>query len=95
MRSKAGVLSELGYRLRIDLTDTQESILLHATGPAAQIELTDQNAEAATVLRLTVADMEKLITGRLSPMVAFSTGRLRIEGSKGVALKLASLFDND
>jgi putative sterol carrier protein len=40
-------------------------------------------------------DLIRLIAGRLSPMLAFSTGRLRVEGSKGVALKLASLLDED
>jgi putative sterol carrier protein len=27
-------------------------------------------------------------------MLAFSTGKLRVEGSRGVALKLASLLDD-
>ena len=49
--------------------------------------------EADTVLRLSATDLEKLMRGKLSPMLAFSTGRLKVEGSKGVAMKLGSLLD--
>lgn len=96
MRARAGALRRLGYRVRFDLTDTGESILLDGTGAAgAEIAAADEAAEADTVLRLSAGDLAKLIEGRLSPMLAFSTGRLRVEGSKGVALKLASLLDED
>ena len=95
MRTKGAALGKLGYRLRFDLTDTAESILLDGTVTPAQIEPSDESAEASTVLRLTSGDLAKLMAGRLSPMLAFSTGKLRVEGSKGVALKLASLLDED
>lgn len=95
MRDKAGVLRRLGYRVRFDLTDTGESVLLDATGPEPDIARVGESAEADTVLRLTAENLGKLVAGRLSPMLAFSTGRLRVEGSKGVALKLASLLDEE
>lgn len=95
MRDKADALRRLGYRLRFDLTDTGESVLLDATGATPQIALVDDAEEADTVLRLTSGNLGKLMAGKLSPMLAFSTGRLRVEGSKGVALKLASLLDED
>jgi len=95
MQARAGRLRELGYRLRFDLTDIGQSILIDATGPTLEIAPAEAEAEAAAVLLLSVTDLEKLMAGRLSPMLAFSTGRLRVEGSKGVALKLASLLDED
>jgi putative sterol carrier protein len=95
MQTKQETLRRLGYRVRIDLTDTGESILLDATGAAPEITSADPAVEADTVLRLSAADMAKLIAGRLSPMLAFSTGKLRVEGSKGVAMKLAGLLDED
>lgn len=95
MRAKAGVLRRLGYRVRLDLTDTGESVLLDATGPEPEITAADATTEADTVLRVTAENMGKLVAGRLSPMLAFSTGRLRVEGSKGVALKLAGLLDEE
>jgi len=96
MRTRADALRSLGYRVRFDLTDTEESVLLDATGGGApSIEAASAEDEADTVLRLSSADAEKLMRGKLSPMLAFSTGRLRVEGSKGVAMKLASLLDED
>jgi putative sterol carrier protein len=94
MRSKAGALRRLGYRIRFDLTDTGESLLLDGTGDAgAEITAAEPEASADTVIRLSSDDLAKFIAGRLSPMVAYATGRLRIDGSTGVALKLASLLD--
>ena len=96
MRARADALRRLGYRVRFDLTDTEESVLLDATGGGApNIEPASGDEEADTVLRLSSADLEKLMRGKLSPMLAFSTGRLRVEGSKGVAMKLGSLLDED
>ncbi len=96
IRTRAESLRSLGYRVRFDLTDTEESILLDATGGGAPtIEAASGEEEADTVLRLSAADAEKLVTGKLSPMLAFSTGRLKVEGSKGVAMKLAGLLDED
>jgi len=96
IRSRADALRSLGYRVRFDLTDTEESIMLDATGGGApSIEAASADDEADTVLRLSAANAEKLMKGKLSPMLAFSTGRLRVEGSKGVAMKLASLLDED
>ncbi len=95
MRDKAGVLERLGYRMRFDLTDIGESVLLDATGPELAIAQADEATPADSVLRITAENLEKLMAGRLSPMLAFSTGRLRVEGSKGVALKLAGLLDEE
>jgi putative sterol carrier protein len=95
MRARGAALRALGYRVRFDLTDSDDRILLDGTGGQASIEPATEATEADTVLRLTSDDLAKLIAGRLSPMLAFSTGRLRVEGSKGVALKLAGLFDED
>ena len=50
---------------------------------------------ADTVLSLSSADLLKLADGKLSPMLAFATGRLKVEGSKGVAMKLAAMLDED
>ncbi|MFG1479579.1 SCP2 sterol-binding domain-containing protein [Xanthobacter sp. V4C-4] len=90
MRERAGTLSELGYRVRFDLSDTDDSIVLDATGGAVSVESGTGDADA--VLTLSSATLDKLISGRLGAMLAFSTGRLKVEGSRGVALKLASLL---
>ena len=91
MRERADALKELGYRVRFDLSDTGEAILLDATGGNGEVE--EGTGEADAVLKLSTDTLDKLITGRIGPMLAFSTGRLKVQGSQGVALKLAGLLD--
>lgn len=91
MKEREGALAELGYKVRFDLSDTGQSLLLDATG--GQVALSEDTGEADAVLKLSSDTLEKLITGRIGPMLAFSTGRLKVEGSQGVALKLAGLLD--
>ena len=93
MRERSGALSELGYKVRFDLTDTGEAILLDATGGG--VEVGEGSGEADAVLKLSTDTLDKLITGRIGPLMAFSTGRLKVEGSQGVALKLAGLLDQE
>jgi putative sterol carrier protein len=95
MQAQAGKLKRLGYRIRFDLTDTDESILLDGTAGAGEITAATSADEADTVLMLTADNLAKLIAGKLSPMLAFATGKLKVEGSKGVAMKMASLLDED
>lgn len=97
LQARSARLRGLGYRVRFDVAgeDGEASILLDATAGAPVIEPADGTTEADTILRLDAGDLAKLIAGRLSPMLAFSTGRLRVEGSKGVAMKLAGLLDED
>lgn len=93
MRDRADALSTLGYKVRFDLTDQNTSLLLDATNGAAALE--ESEGEADAVLKLTSDTLDKLVSGRLGAMLAFSTGRLKVEGSRGVALKLASLLGDE
>ncbi len=94
LRSRSTTLRALNYRVRFQLADTGESILLDATGGKVEISQDDGEAEVAATLQLSSADLGKLMAGKLSPMLAYSLGKLKIEGSKGVAMKLASLLDD-
>ena len=47
------------------------------------------NGEAETTLRLSLANMQKMMAGDLEPTLAYMTGKLKIEGSLGVAMKIS------
>jgi len=91
IEERADALSTLGYKVRFDLTDGG-SILLDATGGKVDVS-TAEGGEADTVMKLSSDNLLKLVNGKLSPMMAFSTGRLKVQGSQGVAMKLAGLLD--
>ena len=93
LEERSDTLGKLGYKVRFDLTDGG-SIFVDGTSADADVSVDADGEEADTVLKLSSDNMMKLIEGRLDPMVAFSTGRLKVKGSQGVALKLASLLND-
>ncbi|NIZ00611.1 SCP2 sterol-binding domain-containing protein [Thalassospira lucentensis] len=67
-------------------------IVVDATGD--EPEITDDDlSDADCVLKIKKANLEKLIAGKLDPMLAFTMGKLKIKGSMGVAAKLSSMLD--
>jgi putative sterol carrier protein len=93
MRAAVPKLRGLGYRVRFDLLDAGQSYLLDGTTLPVEVGPSDDDAEVDTVLAMTSENLAKLMAGKLSPMLAFATGKLKVEGSKGVALKLAGMLD--
>lgn len=95
MRDAVPKLGGLGYRVRFDLLDAGQSYLLDGTVTPIEVGSADAGAAADTVLAMTSDNLAKLMAGKLSPMLAFATGKLKVEGSKGAALKLAGMLDED
>lgn len=56
----------------------------------AVAKLADDDADPACTIKATGATMLKLLDGSLDPMLAYTLGKLKISGSMGVAMKLAS-----
>ena len=52
-----------------------------------------EDGEADCVIGSTLDNAVKLMNGELNPMLAYSMGKLRIDGSVGVALKMASMME--
>lgn len=92
MQTKADKLKELHHTVLFDLGDDGK-ILLDATGDEVKITPNPDTDDAETTLALSSDNMVKLINGDLNPMVAFTLGKLKVFGSKGIALKLSSLLD--
>lgn len=92
VRARAKDLTDLNHTVLFDLEEVGK-ILIDATGDEVVITANPDDDEAETTLALSPENLQKLITGDLNPMVAFTMGKLKIFGSKGVALKLSSLLD--
>lgn len=92
VRSRANDLTDLNHTVLFDLGDDGK-ILIDATGDEVVITPNPDDDEAETTLALSSENAQKLVNGDLNPMVAFTMGKLKIFGSKGVALKLSSLLD--
>ncbi|WP_019646165.1 SCP2 sterol-binding domain-containing protein [Novispirillum itersonii] len=65
--------------LRIDATQTP-AVISREDGPAD------------TTIIITAANLEKLMDGKMDAMVAFALGKIKVDGSKGLAAKLTGLL---
>ena len=80
----------LGYKVKFAF---DEGGVLLLDGTATPPTLSQDDAEADCVISSTLDNAVKLMNGELNPMLAYSMGHLRIDGSVGVALKMASMME--
>lgn len=91
MRTRSTTLRSLNASVRFLLGKDGDVIRVDArTNP---ISITRDDAESDCTIRITPENLAKLIDGRLNPMLAFTMGKLKVEGSMGIAMKLAQLLD--
>ena len=50
------------------------------------------DAPADCTIHISEANLEKLVAGKLNPMTAFATGKIKVSGDMKVALKLSQLL---
>ncbi len=91
-RTRAGEFSSLKARVMFDLGD-DGALVVDATQAPPEISL--GTGEADCTIRLTLANLHKLMNGNLSPTLAYAIGKLKIEGSMGLAMKVSALLDDD
>lgn len=95
LKSQAAMNPPLGYRVVFDFGD-DGLLLWDGTVTPAEIgvrsEAEASESEADTVLCLSVDDFGKLLSGTLDPTLAYMTGKLKVSGSTGVAMKLAAML---
>lgn len=54
----------------------------------------ESDGDPDCTIRLTADNLKKLMDGSLNPMFAYTMGKLKIEGSMGLAMKLASRLED-
>lgn len=96
LKTQAAMNPPLGYRVKFDLGE--DGVLLwDGTVTPAEIapadgDPADGDQEVDTVLSLSLEDFRSLLAGSLDPTLAYMTGKLKIRGSTGVAMKLAAML---
>jgi putative sterol carrier protein len=91
LRAQLPQLAALGYKVKFLIEDIG-AVLIDATdNPPA---LSNEDAPADCTIRLSEDRLAKLIDGRLSPTLAYTLGQIKVEGSLGVAMKLANLLES-
>ena len=91
LRQRAAQNPKLGYKVKFILDDGGV-VFWDGTGDQAAIDNSDN--EADTTMRLSAENLEKLLAGDLDPTMAYMTGKLKVEGKMGVALKINAMLSD-
>ena len=76
-----------GKRVKLDF-GSEGVVLLDGAGQ----EISEEDGDADTTIKVAWDDWEQMASGQLDGMTAFMTGKLKIEGDMGVAMKLQSIL---
>lgn len=90
LRSLLPQLSTLDARVKFAL-DEGGVILVDARERPPAVSHAD--GEADCTVRLSEERLHKLLDGTLSPTLAYTLGQLKIEGSLGIAMRLANVLE--
>ncbi|MEE8535667.1 MAG: SCP2 sterol-binding domain-containing protein [Kiloniellales bacterium] len=74
--------------------DLGEDGAISIDGTASPPVLSQEDVEADCRFRVSTEDLGKLIDGSLNPMLAYTMGKLKIDGSMGIAMKVAALLED-
>lgn len=65
---------------------------IHLDDSVSPALISNDENDAPCGLKMSLENFEKMMNGDLNPMMAFMSGKMKIDGDKAVAMKLASLF---
>jgi putative sterol carrier protein len=89
LRKQAGRNVKLGYKVKFVLDDG----VIFWDGTEATPEIGNEDkGEADTTISINSENLQKLMKGGLDPTLAYMTGKLKVDGDLGAAMKLQKLF---
>lgn len=92
MRARSTTLRSLNASVRFVL-GKEDGQVIRVDARANPVSVTQEDSDADCTIRISPENLLKLMNGRLNPMLAFTMGKLKVDGSMGVAMKLAQLLD--
>lgn len=66
--------------------------LIHLDGTGSSNVVSQEDKDAECTISMTSEDFQAMLSGDLNPMMAFMSGKIKIDGDMGVAMQLQSLF---
>lgn len=87
-KEQAGNANPLGATIKFLLDD--QPILIDGTGEKNEVSQEDKEADCTIIT--SGETLQKLKSGELNPMMAVMSGKVKIQGDMGLAMKLQSLI---
>lgn len=66
--------------------------VVHLDDTVSPTVVVNEERDAPFAIKMSADDFGKILSGDLNVMMAFMSGKLKIEGDKGAAMKLTALF---
>lgn len=92
IRARLMELTAMRCKVRFNMDDAG-TLLLDATQVPPTLTRGGEG-DADCTISMSVDNMLKLLDGQLSPTIAYTMGKLKVQGSMGLALKLSSLLED-
>lgn len=89
VRSKVGEASGLNATIKFAFGDNE---VLYIDGKSTPNAVHNRDEAAQCTVKLSLETFGKLMNRSLEPTVAFMTGKIKVEGDMGVAMKLGKVF---
>lgn len=89
IKTRVGDDAGLGATLKFD---TGDNGVIFIDGKSTPNTVSNENKDADCTVGLTLEDLEAMLAGDLAPTTAFMSGKLKVDGDMGVAMKLQSLM---
>ncbi len=89
-QQQASNVDPLGAKIKFVLDE--HAIIIDGTQDNNDVRVSDAEEEADCTISTTMEDFMKLKNGDLNPMMAVMTGKVKIKGDMGLAMKLQSLI---
>lgn len=91
LRHKAKHNPPIGAKIKIDLGDDGVIMIDSREAPTS---VSHDDGEADTTLSLKLETLKGIIEGTVDPNFAFMTGKLKVRGNMGIALKLNAFLED-
>lgn len=88
LRTVVGTANDTKAKVKFD---TDEGVVFIDTTQVPNVISNEEN-DAECTLEISTQNALKMIDGELNPMMAYMTGKLKIKGDMGIAMKLAQTF---
>ncbi|MBV6633018.1 MAG: SCP2 sterol-binding domain-containing protein [Alphaproteobacteria bacterium] len=90
VRQRVTYAGAFGGRIKLDLNG-EGTILLD--GASAPPQVSNDDADSDATVKMSMDTLRGLLDGTQDPTLAFMTGKIKVDGSMGYAMKLASLLE--
>lgn len=88
IRTRANNADPIDATLKFKMDD--QVVFLDGTG--SENVVSNEDKEADCTIKISQDNLGKLLSGNLNPMMAFTMGKVKVEGDLGIAMKLQALM---